>query len=135
MADSKTVKKVAIGAAIAGAVGYVAGILTAPQSGKETREDIKENVNKGILLAEKELKKLQAELSVKIDEARRYAEELTGKSRAELDKLIAVAKEKKEKVRVMLSAIHEGDADDADLAKAIDEASDSIDHLKKYLDK
>jgi len=36
-----TGKKVALGALIAASVGYVAGVLTAPKSGKETRQDIK----------------------------------------------------------------------------------------------
>ncbi len=34
-------KKIAIGTAIGLAAGYVTGILTAPKSGKETRQDIK----------------------------------------------------------------------------------------------
>jgi len=34
-------KKLALGAVIGAAAGLVAGILTAPKSGRETREDIK----------------------------------------------------------------------------------------------
>jgi gas vesicle protein len=34
-------KKLAVGAIIGAAVGVVAGILTAPKSGKETRDDLK----------------------------------------------------------------------------------------------
>lgn len=36
------VSKLAVGAIIGAATGVVAGILTAPKSGKETREDIKD---------------------------------------------------------------------------------------------
>lgn len=38
-------KKLAIGAIVGAAVGVVAGILTAPKSGKETRDDIKEKAD------------------------------------------------------------------------------------------
>ena len=38
---AKTFKKFALGALFAAAIGYIAGILTAPKSGKETREDLK----------------------------------------------------------------------------------------------
>ena len=37
--------KIALGALIGAAAGFVAGILTAPKSGKETREDIKNVAN------------------------------------------------------------------------------------------
>jgi gas vesicle protein len=135
MSDNKTAKKLMIGAAVAGVAGYLAGILTAPKSGKETRSDIKENVNKGIIAAEKELKSLQSQLVKKIDEAKVYATKLTGKSREELDKVIAVAKAASDKARTVLSAVHEGDAEDADLVKAIKEANIALDHLKSYLKK
>lgn len=36
--------KFALGALIGVAAGFVAGILTAPKSGKETRQDIKQKV-------------------------------------------------------------------------------------------
>ena len=54
----KRVKKFAIGTVIAAAAGYVAGLLTAPKSGKETREDIKNTAVKTYKVAEKELKEL-----------------------------------------------------------------------------
>jgi gas vesicle protein len=38
--------KFAIGALLGAAAGFVAGILTAPKSGKETREDIKDTAVK-----------------------------------------------------------------------------------------
>lgn len=37
--------KFALGALIGGAIGAVAALLTAPKSGKETREDLKKKVN------------------------------------------------------------------------------------------
>ena len=38
-------KKLAIGAVIGAAIGVAAGILTAPKSGRETRDDIRRKAN------------------------------------------------------------------------------------------
>ena len=128
-------KKFAIGALVAGAAGYVAGLLTAPQSGKETRQDIKEGVIKGVTEVEKELKKLYEELNKLIDKVKAMGEKLGDSAGKEASDLLGKAKDAKEKVRQMLSAVHEGDAEDKDLQKAIKDATDAIDHLKAYLKK
>ena len=57
------VRKFAIGAALTAVAGYVAGVLTAPKSGKETRDDIKNKAVETYTTAEKELKKLHTELA------------------------------------------------------------------------
>lgn len=41
----KSGSKLALGAVVGAAVGIAAGILTAPKSGKETREDVLKKVN------------------------------------------------------------------------------------------
>lgn len=41
----KTVKKMAAVATVGSAVGAIAGVLLAPKSGKETRQDISDNIN------------------------------------------------------------------------------------------
>lgn len=128
-------KKFAIGAVIAAAAGYVAGILTAPKSGKETREDIKNTAVKTYKAAEKELKELHTELNKLLGEASRKASELKGSAQKNLDKAVTGAKVAKEKARELLSAVHEGDADDRDLAAAVKEAKKAADHLKSYLKK
>jgi gas vesicle protein len=128
-------KKFAIGALVAGAAGYIAGILTAPQSGKETRQDIKEGVVKGVAEAEKELKMLYAELNKLIDRVKTVTEKLGDSAGKEGADLLNKAKDAREKLREMLSAIHEGDAEDKDLQKAIKDATDAIDHIKQYLKK
>lgn len=130
-----TAKKVAIGSAIAGLFGFLAGILTAPKSGKETRQDIKDTADKSRVEAEKELKKLHTELDKTIAQAKANKAELGRAAQNELGELVDKAKDSKEKVREVLSAIHEGDADDQDLDRAIKAASRSIKHLKKYLKK
>jgi gas vesicle protein len=132
---AKNVKRIAIGTAIAAAAGYVTGLLTAPKSGKETRDDIKQNVSKGLSEAEKELKKLHTELASILTEAKASGDKLSGSAKKDLSSLLDKAKDTKEKAREMLSAIHEGDADDKDLQKAIKEANVAIDHIKTYLKK
>lgn len=131
----KRAKKFAIGAVIAAAAGYVAGILTAPKSGKETRKDIKDTAVKTYQTAEKELKELHTELNKLMGEAGKRADEFKGTAQKNLDKAVAGAKVAKEKARELLSAVHEGDADDKDLDQAVKEAKKAVDHLKSYLKK
>ena len=131
----KRTKRFAVGAVVAAAAGYVAGILTAPKSGKETRKDIKDTAVRGYGMAEKELKVLHTELSKLMDEAGKKATDLKGSAQKNLDKAVTGAKVAKEKARDLLSAIHEGDADDKDLDNAVKEAKKAADHLKSFLKK
>jgi gas vesicle protein len=131
----KRTKKFAIGAVVAAAAGYVAGILTAPKSGKETREDIKDTAVKTYKTAEKELKELHTELNKLMGEASKKATELKGTAQQNMDKAVAGAKVAKEKARELLSAAHEGNAEDKDLDNAVKEAKKAVDHLKNYLKK
>lgn len=133
--SKETGKKVAVGAAVAGLVGYAVGILTAPKSGKETREDIKHTATKAKTEAEKKLKELHSELNRQLELARKKGAKLTGKARDEFDRAIASADVVKEKVRVMLSALHEGDADDPELKQALKDAKDALKQLEKFVKK
>lgn len=128
-------KKVALGAVIAGLAGYVAGILTAPKSGKETRQDILNSANKAKTEAEKKLKALLSELNQKIDSTKKAGNKLTGKAKQEYEKVLESAGNAKEKAREILSAIHEGDADDPDLQQAIRDAKAALKNLEKYAKK
>lgn len=132
---SKSAKRFAIGAIFAAAAGYVAGILTAPKSGKETREDIKHATEQGVAEAEKQLKKLHTQMATVLGEAKEKAETLKGTAQKDLQIAIEKTNAAKEKARELLSALHEGGAEDKDLKKAIDEATKAIDHLQKYLTK
>ena len=120
---------------VAAAAGYIAGILTAPKSGKETRSDIKHAAETGMAEAEKQLKKLHTQINDTIAEAKARAESLKGTAQKDLHIAIDKANVAKEKAREVLSALHEGDAQDKDLKKAIKDASKAIDHLKDYLKK
>ncbi|HET7302020.1 MAG TPA: YtxH domain-containing protein [Candidatus Saccharimonadales bacterium] len=131
----KTAKRIAMGTFIAAAAGYLAGILTAPKSGKETRQDLKDKTSKSLAQAEKQLKALHTELTKVLDEAKKEAQNIKGKTKAEFDDAVQKTKVVKEKARELLSALHEGDADDKELRKAINDANKAIAHLKTYLTK
>lgn len=128
-------KKIVIGSAIAATVGYLAGVLTAPKSGKETRADIKSAANKSAAKAEKELKNLYGELDKTLKIAKANSGKLNDRTKKELDALIVKAKDAKEKTKEVLSALRYGSADNKELDQAIKEANDSIEHLKQYLKK
>lgn len=79
--------KVAFGAIVAAAAGFVSGILLAPKSGKETRQDIKkasvdtkekvvENVEKTRAAAEKKAREARVVAEKKAKEARVWGEEV-----------------------------------------------------------
>jgi len=130
--DNKSGKWVA-GAAIAGIAGFVAGILTAPKSGKETREDIKTGAVKAKTEAEKKLKEIYSELNTLIDQAQEKGKELSGKAKQEFDEVYKKAVDAKDKVRTIISSLHEGDADDPDLKKALAESKAALTSLQKYM--
>ncbi len=132
---SKTTKRFALTTILVAIVGYVVGILTAPKSGKETRADIKETAEKTYAEAEKQLKRLHTELSQTLDEAKKQVELLKGKAREELEMAVSVAQKAKEKARDVLGAAHEGEAEDKDLQKAVADAVESLNYLKKFLKK
>ena len=127
-------KKWAIGALVAAVVGYLAGILTAPKSGKETREDIKDTANRVVSEAEKQLKKLHSEMNVVIDQVKKKVESKSGTAKEEVHKALETAKEKQDKVKELLSALRDGGAsDDPELAKGLKDAKSALDHLKKFV--
>lgn len=129
-------KKWAVGAAVAAVAGYVAGILTAPKSGKETRQDIKDATQRAVTEAEKELKKLHTQMNTLLGQAKERVATLKGDAQKQLQTAMDKTTTAKEKARDLLSALHEGnDADDKDLRKAIDEANKAIEHLKTYMKK
>jgi gas vesicle protein len=134
--NTKKLKRIAVGTGVvAAAAGYVAGVMTAPKSGKETRGDIKAAAKKSRAEAEKELKKVQTELEKAMKEAKAQGGKLSTKAQKELKELVEKAKNSKEKTGEVMSAIRAGDAEDQDLKRAIKNAHSSIDHLRDYLKK
>ena len=131
----KIAKRLAIGAAVAGAAGYLAGLLTAPKSGKETRAELKQNGAASMSEVEKQLKLLHTELGKLVDETKDSSNDMSDKAQKEFKKLVDSAKDSKEKLREVISAIHEGEAADKDLNDALSDAQHAIEHIKDYLKK
>jgi len=131
----KNLRRLAVGSGLAAVAGYFAGILTAPKSGKETRKDIKVAAERSRIQAEKELKSLHTELDKVIKDAKANGGKLGIKAQKELNELVDKAKDTKEKTREVISAIHEGDAEDQDLKRAVRNANLAIKNLRKYLKK
>lgn len=126
-------RKFAAGALIAAGVGYVAGILTAPKSGKETRKDIQDTAAKAKTESEKQLKHLHSELSDLIDAAQKHGAAAQKGAKKNYDNAMATAKTAKAKARDVLSAVHEGEAKDKDLNRAIAESKKAAEHLKSFV--
>jgi gas vesicle protein len=123
----------ALGGLLLAALGYLAGILTAPKSGKDTRKDIQRTALKAKTLTEKELKTVHSELNDLIEKAKLSTKKVSSAVKLNLDDAIIAAQDAREKVREILSAFHEGEPEDKDLKRAMKEAKNAIDHLKKYV--
>ena len=132
---AKKGKNVAIGAMIAAVAGFVAGILSAPKSGKQTRADIKKAATMSMSEAEKQLKKLHTQLNTLLKDAKGEADSAKGKAKAEFDSAMDKAQTVREKAREALSAVHDGDVDDKDLKQVIDDATSAVEHLKTFVKK
>lgn len=131
--DPHTGRKLAIGAVLAGAVGYVSGILTAPKSGKETREDIAdkaEDIKEG---AEDQLQVAHDELTDLIKATKSKSVALGSKAREEFNEAVVRAKDAQNKAAHVLKAVKAGEADDPALNKAIKQAKQAKKNLSKYL--
>lgn len=129
----KNTNKWALGALLGAVTGYLAGILTAPKSGKETRKDISDAATKAKREAEKKLKDLHAELNELLDTGKTKASKFSKSAKDEYKKLQTKATGARSKASEVLSAIHEGEADDKELQAAIDEAKKASEHLRKFL--
>jgi gas vesicle protein len=129
----KRTTKAAISTLIGVGIGYAAGVLTAPKSGKETRKSIQKSAIGVKKDAEKGLKNAHSELSKLIATSKKKSEKLGAKTKKELIGAINKAQKAKDKSREILSAVHEGEAEDADLQKALEEAKKSLANLKKYI--
>lgn len=133
MGKVKTAKRLAVGAAIAGAAGYIAGLLSAPASGSKTRKDLKKSAEGSINDVEKQLKSLHTELGELVESAKLSSDELSGRAQKKFSEALDNAKSSKDKLREVLSAVHEGEAEDSDLQRALKDAKHAINHLKDFL--
>lgn len=131
--DPKTGQKVALGAVLAGIGGYLAGILTAPKSGEETRaqiadkaEDVKNDAAVG-------LQKAQEELTETLKSAQDKTLALSAQARDEFNEAVIRAKDAQNKAKLVLKALKEGEAEDPELNKAAKQAKQAQKNLSKFL--
>ena len=127
-------KTIAISAIVAGATGYVVGLLTAPKSGSVTREDIKDAAKQGVESVEKAAKRVQAELATQVEKVKAQAAKLHSGAKEKLEGAVDNATKAKEKVQEVVAAAND-DTSDKDLKKAIKEAEKAVESLKKFFSK
>ena len=121
-------------AIIAGlAAGYALGLLTAPKSGKDTREDIKELSTKAYKAAESRLKESYEDLSDVIASASQQAKKLGVKGRKELDVLLAAAHEAQGRVKQLIASLRRGEATPQQFDDAVIAAQVAKDELKDFI--
>jgi len=135
MGHNQNGRKWAIGTLVAGTIGFVVGILAAPKSGKETRDDLKTSTKIAVRQAERDLKAAHTELKQLIASASSAIKSTGKQAKKDFEKAIDRAKKSQSKVKVVLSSIHDGTSDDPELKKALDEAIAARTHLKKFFDK
>ena len=137
---NKNAKRIAIGTMIAGAMGYFAGLLTAPKTGTQTRTTLRNATDTSVSEIEKQLKKLHTELNQLLGEAtdgqKTKSDKQQNDAEAALEgEVIGKAARAKQKTREIISAIHDGNADDKDLDKAVTEATKALNAIRSYLKK
>ena len=125
--------KFALGALIAGAAGYVAGILTAPKSGKETREDIADKAGEFKSEAEAQLHRAHTELKDLAAKAQAESSKLSDKAKSELASAVRKAKVAQFKSGQVLKAARAGKAKDPALNAAIKQVKEAKKNLAKFL--
>lgn len=127
--------RLALTAVVAAGIGYVAGILTAPKSGKETRKDIHDKAVQTKEEIGKKLDELSTELGNTITKGKAKVKQLESGARSELEKAVSNAVIAKDKAKDVLGAFKSGEAEDKDLQNAVKDVHKAIDNLKKYLEK
>lgn len=126
-------RNLAVGGAVLAGISYVAGILTAPKSGRETRKDINKAAHKAMTDAERHLKLAHSELAELLVTLKEQANKGKDLANKELQLALEQAEVVKTKTRELISAIHEGEASDKDLDVAVKEAKAAVKHLKSFI--
>ena len=124
---------IALTAVIAAGAGYLGGLLTAPRSGKQTRKKVARSASRAVVKGEKQLKKLYSELNSNLKDAEKQVTKVRTKANNELKEAIKNANEARAKAKMVLTALHEGDADDPALKAAIKQAKEAKKNLGKFV--
>lgn len=127
-----TGRKIAVGSAIAGLAGYLAGVLTAPKSGSQTRRDISKKAEDLKYDAEGQLVDLNDELKDLIKKTKVKTLALSSTARAEFNEAVVRAKDAQNKTTQVLKAAKAGEASDPDLNKAVKQARLAVKNLGKF---
>lgn len=128
-----TGKKMALSAVIAGIAGFLGGILTAPQSGRETRQQIASGAGDVKDDAEEQLRKANDELKKVIADTKIKTVSLSAQAREEFNEATIRAKDAQNKAATVLKAVKAGEAENPDLNKAVKQAKQATKNLSKYL--
>ncbi len=135
MSIYKDVRNVTIAGLVGFAAGVVGGIMLAPKSGKETRQDIAKASARFKEKLYVKYGEAQASLADAIEIAIDKANDFKGSASDGLDKLIDQAKQAEYKAKDVYRAVVHGEADDRHLDKAINQANRAKDNLITYLKK
>lgn len=127
-----TGRKIAIGSTIAGLAGYLAGVLTAPKSGQQTRHDIARKAGDIKEGSEDQLADLNDELKKLIKDTKVKTVALSSTARAEFNEAVVRAKDAQNKTAQVLKAAKAGEASDPDLNKAVKQARQAVKNLGKF---
>ena len=125
----------ALGGLIAAVTGFVAGILLAPKSGKQTRQDIKKTAHQVSESTTAEVKKLQTNLSRLITKAETSLKQATKTTATSGRNLVDKAQQTKTNLADVAKALKAGKAKDKDLDQAVKQAKLAAKSLTDYLKK
>ena len=129
---SKNVKKVALSAVVGAAAGFVAGVLLAPKSGKETRADLKKGAKDAAKAAHKQLDHAHQELSRYVDKAEAQAAKLGSAVKSEALDALTRGRKTRDQAATIIAAVKSGNSNDEDLDLAVKNAKAALDSLKQY---
>lgn len=135
MAKDEKSKKLAMGALVGAAAGFVAGVLLAPKSGKETRDDLKKGAKEGVKAADKQLRHIHDELSKLVDKAEVHIDKLSDNAKKEAVSVVNNAKKTRDQAASVLAAVRSGNSTDEDLDMAVKNAQNALESLKKFFTK
>jgi gas vesicle protein len=128
-----TKKKLALGTAVGGVAGYLAGILTAPKSGSQTRKDITNKAGEVKDETGEQLQRAVDELNAGLKTAKGKSINMSAKARAEFDETLIKARDAQNKASEVLKAFRGGESNDPELNKAVKQVKQAQKNLGKYL--
>ncbi len=105
------------------------------KKGKETREDIAGVTASGKAEIEKQLKNLHTELNKALKNLDEMRDQKTAAAKKEVKAATDKATKVQSRVRELLSAVHEGSAEDPELKKALKDGKSALEAVRKFITK